>query len=128
MGIFEFSSVLAAAIWGFIYAYASNGGKDGRDFIVRFTCLLVPASIRAHLSVWSAYYILESGYRALVPKLSFSTEATADQFIEIGHYLPVVMTYLAAIASQLVLFAIVAHHLKRIRRSRATGSGMTRAT
>ena len=114
IGVFEFVSVLAVAVWGFIRAYVSNGGKNGRDFVVRFTCLLVPASIKAHMLVWGAYYVLAWGLRALLPELSFSTKAGADRFIEITRYLPIVMTYLAVVVSQLVLFLIIAHHLKRI--------------
>jgi hypothetical protein len=126
IGVFEFASVLAVAVWGFVYAYASNGGKDGRDFVVRFTCLLVPASIKAQVFVWGAYYVLGWGFRTLLPEISFSTQVRADQFIEITRYLPVVMTYLATVASQLVLFLIIAHDLKRIRLSLPT-SGSTRS-
>jgi len=117
IGIFEFVSVLAVAVWGFVYTYASNGGKNGLHFVVRFTCLLVPASIKAHVFVWGLYYVLSWGFRALVPEFSFPTQAGADQFIEVTRYLPVATTYLAAVASQLVLFLIIAHHLKRIHLS-----------
>lgn len=121
IGVFEFASVLAVAVWGFVYAYASNGGKNGLHFVVRFTCLLVPASIKAYVFVWGLYYALGWGFRALVSELSFPTQPNADQFIEAIRYLPVAMTYLAAVASQLVLFLIITYHLKRIHPSLPSG-------
>jgi hypothetical protein len=115
IGLFELACVLTAAVWGFVYAYRSNGGENGQDFVVRFTCLLVPASIKTYLFVWGAYYVLGWGFRELVPELSFPSQLRADQFINVTHYLPVIMTYLASVASQLVVFLIVASNLKRMR-------------
>lgn len=114
-GLLEGLSVLAVSAWGFFYSYSSNGGKEGRDFVVRFTCLLVPAFIKAHLFVWSSYYVLGMGFRAAVPRLSFPSKESADLLLEVSAYLPVVMTYLAVVGTQLVLFTIVANNLKRMR-------------
>lgn len=109
-------SLVAVIVWGFWYAFASNGGKGGRDFVGRFTCLLVPASIKANIIVWVLYYLLGWGFQASLPRLSFPSKESADWFITISSYLPSAMTYLASISSQVVLFAIVARHLKRICR------------
>ena len=126
IGLLELACVLATAVWGFVYAYKSNGGKNGQDFVVRFTCLLVPASIKTYLFVWGAYYALGWGFRELVPEISFPSQSSADQFINITHYLPVIMTYLAAVASQLVIFLIVARNLKRINLSPQQSGKMNR--
>jgi hypothetical protein len=117
LGFFECISLVAVIVWGFWYAFASNGGKDGRDFLARFTCLLVPASIKANIIVWGLYYLLGWGFQASVPRLSFPSKESADLFVRITPHLPAAMTYLASLGSQVVLFAIVGRHLKRIRRA-----------
>lgn len=117
MGFAEFASVLVVATWGLMYAFRSNGGKDGQDFIVRFTCLLLPASVVAHIAVWGTYYVLAWLFQGAVPELSFSTKESAGEFLQASRYLPFAMTYLAAVATQLVIFLIVAHHLKGLRKA-----------
>lgn len=121
IGFAEFASVLAVAIWGLMYAFRSNGGKDGQDFIVRFTCLLLPASVVTHIAVWGMYYALAWVFQGAVPEMSFSTKEGADRFLEASRYLPFAMTYLAALATQFVIFLIIAHHLKALREAASCG-------
>jgi hypothetical protein len=114
LGLFEGLSLVIIIVWGFWYAFVSNGGKRGRDFVARFACLLVPASIKANIVVWGAYYVLGWGFRWSVQRLSFPSEESADLFASIAHRLPVAMTYLANVASQVGVFWIIARHLRRI--------------
>ena len=118
-GLGEGLSLVAVICWGFWYTFLGNGGKNGHDFIARFTCLLVPASIKANVLVWAAYYLLSWGFQASVPNLSFPSKESADLFVSIAPYLPAAMTYLANICSQIVVFSIIAGHLKRISRIRS---------
>jgi hypothetical protein len=115
LGLAEFAGAVCAAAWGFLYAYQSNGGERGQDFVVRFTCLLLPASIRTQVFVWGTYHLLAMLIGAHLASLTFSSKEAADAFVRAAPYIPVVATYLAVIASQLVLFLVVGRSLKRIR-------------
>jgi hypothetical protein len=79
----------------------------------------VPASIKANLIVWGLFYVLGWGYQAIVPKLSFPSQESADVLARIAPHLPVVMIYVANVAAQIVVFTIIARHLKRIGRALA---------
>ncbi|MGH8248745.1 MAG: hypothetical protein ACREUU_20230 [Gammaproteobacteria bacterium] len=116
MGLLEGVSLVVVITCGFVYTFTSNGGQAGRDFVARFTCLLVPASIKANLIVWVLFYVLGWGYQAMVPKLSFPSKESADLFAQVAPYMPSVMIYVANVAVLILMFTMIARHLQRIGR------------
>lgn len=117
MGLFEGVSLIAVIAWGFAYTFKRNGGQAGRDFVARFTCLLVPVSVKANLIVWVLFYVLGWGYQAIVPKLSFPSQESADLFVRIAPQMPAVMIYVANVLVLILVFIMIAGHLKRIGRA-----------
>lgn len=114
MGLLEGVSLVVVIARGFSYTFASNGGQSGRDFVGRFTCLLVPTSIRANIVVWPLFYALGWSYQAMVPRLSFPSKESADLFVRLAPYVPAVAIFVSNIAVLILVFVLIARHLKRI--------------
>src|SRR4051812_14096445 len=48
LGLFEFLVVAIVAMTGFKWCYDLSGGDNERTFVVDFTCLLVPLTIKIY--------------------------------------------------------------------------------
>jgi hypothetical protein len=113
IGFLEGSIAVVVSVFGFFYSDRSNGGDGGDHFIVRFTCLLLPALLKAHIVVWGLYYLGGWAFQALIPKITFSSEVQAKRMIELIQHMPVIMTLVAAISTQVYVFLDVAHYLRK---------------
>ena len=117
LGLFEFLVIAVIGIFGVLYAYKMNGGGEGKQFVVRFTCLLLPVSVNVYVIMWSLYHLLAWGFKTAIPSMSFTSEQAANQFIRIvQHDLPWVITFAFVALTQLFIFLRISHHLAVISR------------
>ena len=112
LGLIEFLVVAVINICGVLYAYRKNGGNNGEQFVVRFTCLLLPVSINVYIVTWGLFHLLAWVFKNSVYGMSFRSEQAADQFIRIVQYdLPWAITLTFVLLTQLFIFARISHHL-----------------
>jgi hypothetical protein len=120
-GLFEFLIIAVIGIFGVLYAYKKNGGDDGEQFVVRFTCLLLPVSVNVYVVLWGLFHLLAWGFKIAIPSMSFSSEQAANQFIRIvQHDLPWAITFAFVVLTQLFIFLRISHHLAAISRKEIT--------
>jgi hypothetical protein len=118
IGAVEFVCVAIVSVVGFFYAYKTNGGEKGREFVVRFTCLLLPVSVQVYVLVWAFYYLFAWWFSQLLPNLSFASQASANQFIWFAQViLPPTVTLVFIALTQIIIFWKVANHIRWIARS-----------
>jgi hypothetical protein len=123
MGIIEFASVFVIALFGFFFCYSRNGGANGESFVVRFTCLLVPAAVRTHIIVWGGYYAVGWCFFVVTPQLTFSSQEGADIYIAVSRNFSIGLTYLAVVICQLIPFLLVGRYLGKIAGGKKQQSG-----
>jgi hypothetical protein len=124
IGLAEFVCVVAVIVFDVLYAYKRNGGHQGEQFVVRFTCLLLPVSINVYVIAWGPYYLLGWWFKKAIYQLSFSSQEAADQVIRfVQKDLPWAITLVFVVLTQLLIFWRISHHMGRISaREKAQGS------
>jgi len=114
-GLSEFIVVLLISIIGLRFAYKCNGGKQGKDFVLRFVCLSLPVGMNTYLGVWGLFHVSGWIFRENFSRLSFSSKETADGFLFFSEQiLPYAITLLFVSLSVTVLLWRISYHLSRI--------------
>jgi len=116
-GVLEAVAVVVITVFGIRHAYRSNGGDQGEQFVMRFSCLLLPVAIKVNAIVWGLFHLLGWFFRALFPSLTFSSERDAELAYWFAHqHLPWVITFIAVSVSHMFVFVGVAKHLSKIEK------------
>jgi hypothetical protein len=121
LGLYEFVMVVVIAVLGVQRCYEASGGDGGRRFVVDFTCLLVPLSIKVYAVVWGLYWLLVWPYRTILD-MTFSGEDSVRLVNFVSRNLGWLTTLVAVLATQAILFLRMKSHMAFIARLRETSN------
>jgi hypothetical protein len=78
LGLYECCLVLVITILGIQRCYEAGGGDENKQFVVDFTCLSLPVSIKVNIAVWGLYWLFAFAYRRMPDVLSDPSEHTRE--------------------------------------------------
>jgi hypothetical protein len=127
LGALEAFMVIVIAVLGVQSCYEVSGGDANNTFVVDFTCLLVPLTVRVYFVVWGLYWLFAWGYLAVTNFTYDSVEAARFVFFMSRHagYLA---TLFAVLATQAALFLRMRIHMASIARIRETSNHLMQLT
>ena len=119
LGLFEAFMIIVIAVFGVQTCYEASGGDDNRSFVVDFTCLLVPLTIKVYAVVWGLYWLFVWGYYATT-SASYESEGAARLVAMLSRHAGYLATLAAVLATQAALFLRMRVHIAAIAAMRAT--------
>lgn len=81
--LYEFVVVATLTIFGMYRCFLANGGNRGRDFILRFTCISLPISVKLSLVASALIYVFYHYPEAIVDAEVFADPEQAWRAITI---------------------------------------------
>jgi hypothetical protein len=121
IGVFEAFMLTVIAVFGVQSCYEAGGGDDNDSFVVDFTCLLVPLTIKIYVIVWGLFWLVAWGYHALVG-MSYESEGTARLVSFLSRHAGYLATLAAVLATQAALFLRMRVHMAFIASTRETSN------
>ena len=125
LGVLEFFLVSSIAWVGCSISYRrAMKGKGGgaENFIVDFTCLLLPLSVQTYSLVWFVSYAIAWLVSHAWSALSFHSEFAANVAAAFISNADWITTFLAVICTQLLLFTRMAMYIGLISNRRAAAA------
>jgi hypothetical protein len=104
-------------IWiiGIAKTYEAAGGRNSRQFLVRFTCLSLPVSVTTLLLVWFTYWAVRIGlYEGLIA-LSNSHFQVALNLSRLGTDFLGLLGFCATVSASIITFWRLARLLAQVR-------------
>jgi hypothetical protein len=127
LGLFEAFMVTVIAVFGVQSCYEAGGGDGNDNFVVDFTCLLAPLTIKIHVIVWGLFWLYAWGYHALVG-LRYENESTARLVAFLSQQAGYLATLAAVLATQAALFLRMRVHMAFIASARETSAAKMQPT
>jgi hypothetical protein len=121
LGLFEAFMIIVIAVYGVQSCYEAGGGDENPSFVVDFTCLLVPLTIKVYVVVWGLYWLFVWGYYAMA-SASYESEGTVRLVTFLSRHAGYLATLAAVLASQAALFLRMRIHMASIASVRETSN------
>ena len=121
LGLFEAFMLVVIAVFGVQSSYEAGGGDGNGNFVVDFTCLLVPLTIKVYVVVWGLYWLFVWGYYAMAG-VSFESERAVKLMVFLSRHAGYLVTLLAVLTSQAALFLRMRVHMASIAHLRETSN------
>ena len=102
MLLYEFIVVVTVTLVGLRACFLANGGRNGKDFILRFTCISLPINIKLALFGWAFVFVNYRYPELVIDSMTFADPERA--------WMVLTMFWLAAFTS--IFYWRVWHHLK----------------
>jgi hypothetical protein len=129
LGLFEFFMITVVAVLGMQRCYEVSGGDQNHHFVVDFTCLLVPLTIKVWVVVWGLYWLFAWPYNAIVgPDAVYSTEESARTAFFLSRHAGWLATLAAAIGCQVGLFWRMRVHMSALTELREPSNPLMQPT
>jgi hypothetical protein len=127
LALFEVFMVIMIAVLGIQGCYEVSGGDSNRHFVVDFTCLLVPLTIKVYVVVWGLYWLLAWGHHSML-SATFYSEGTARMVAFFSRHAGWLMTLMAVLTTQAALFLRMRVHMKTLADLRETSNPLMQPT
>ena len=129
LGAFEAFMIVVIAVIGVQSCYEASGGDNNDNFVVDFTCLLVPLTIKIYVVVWGLYWLAAWGYHAVaVTGVAYDSEDAARFVFFISRHAGYLATLFAVLATQAALFLRMRIHVASIASMRETSNPLMQPT
>lgn len=127
LGVFEAFMIIVIAVLGIQSCYEAGGGDQNDSFVVDFTCLLVPLTIKVYAVVWGLYWLFVWGYYAMA-STTFESEGAARLVSFLSRHAGYLATLAAVLATQAALFLRMRVHITSIASTRETSNPLMQPT
>jgi len=127
LGFFEAFMIIVIAVFGVQSCYEASGGDRNGSFVVDFTCLLVPLTIKVYLTVWGLYWLFVWGYYVMT-SATYESEGTARLVSLLSRHASYLATLAAVLATQAALFLRMRVHMTSIASIRETSNPLMQPT
>jgi hypothetical protein len=129
LALFEMFMIAVIAVLGIQRCYEASGGDNNKQFVVDFTCLLLPLTIKTYLVVWGLYWLFAWGYKSMVGMdATYTSEESARLVTFFSRHAGWLATLLAVLATQAALFGRMRVHMANIARLRETSNPLMQPT
>jgi hypothetical protein len=118
----ETTVLLLITVLGLSYAYDAGGGDENADFVSQFICLYVPVSITTVVVVWGVYWCAMYLFRESLDVIADNRLRFAIYLSRIGGTLSDALGFLAAIATEAIIFFRVTRLFHVLRYQRQASS------
>lgn len=127
LGLLEAFMITVIAVYGVQSSYEAGGGDRNGSFVVDFTCLLVPLTIRVYVTVWGFYWLFVWGYYAMV-NVTYESEGAVRLVSFLSRHAGYLATLAAVLATQAALFLRMRVHMASIASMRETSNPLMQPT
>jgi hypothetical protein len=129
LGAFEAFMLVMIAVLGVQSSFQAGGGDTNTHFIVDFTCLLVPLSIKVYAAVWGLYWLFVWAYYAVAATgVEFESEGTARAVRFLSMHAGWFMTLLAVLVTQAAFFLRMRVHMESLAELREASNSLMQPT
>jgi hypothetical protein len=123
LALFELFMIIVIAVLGIQRCYEVSGGDSNKQFVVDFTCLLVPLTVKVYFVVWGLYWLFAWGYQSLVGMgATYASEEAARLVTFFSRHAGWFVTLIAVLATQAVLFWRMRVRMANIAEMRETSN------
>jgi len=109
-GVYEAVVLVVVTVIGIMKCYAQAGGQSSDSFVVDFTCLMFPVSLKVTLGVGIAYLLLRHGAIDLYLFLASSPQGEARDMLFVS-----TLIFLFSLAWPVLFFWRMASHFGKLR-------------
>jgi hypothetical protein len=127
LGLLEAFMIVVIAVLGIQSCYEASGGDNNKHFVVDFTCLLVPLTIKVYVAVWGTYWLFAWGYHAM-HGATFESERSAYMVAFLSRHAGWFMTLIAVLVTQAALFLRMRVHMAALADLRETSNPLMQPT